>query len=79
MNLLWSFQFTDLTGKCSMDLDNYHVSSFSDNLHDQAVVPTTHLQCGIELSPNPFSCDIKVRDAKRAKLIEDANLYYATM
>ncbi|KAL4256673.1 cytochrome P450 family protein [Pleurotus pulmonarius] len=24
MNLLWAFKFTDPTGRCSMDLDNYH-------------------------------------------------------
>ncbi|KAL4264953.1 cytochrome P450 family protein [Pleurotus pulmonarius] len=55
MNLLWAFKFTDKTGKCSMDLENYHA--------------------GAELSPNAFPCDIKVRGAKRAKLIEETYMY----
>ncbi len=30
---------------------------------------------GVELSPNAFACDIEVRDAKRAKLIEETYMY----
>lgn len=80
MNLLWAFHFKkDTSGTGGQDLDSYskvesfflHYLGFSLFIIHKADLDFFTFQSGIELRPNPFTCNVTPRSEAKAQMIKD--------